>query len=99
MTENSNKQAFLIVTQEISKHVLKLYNKTKTAVAGTGDVFLLYHNSRNINPSVPEGVQVISFTNSVLTDLQYKPIRTKLVPGSNHFPVLQFFLSNRQYQY
>lgn len=99
MTENLNKQAFLIVTQDISKHVLKLYNRIKAAVAGTGDVFLLYHNNKNITPEVPKGVQVVTFTNNVLTDLQYKPIRTKLVPGSNHFPVLQFFLANRQYQY
>ncbi|MBL7699005.1 MAG: hypothetical protein JNK79_12650 [Chitinophagaceae bacterium] len=99
MTETFNKQAFLIVTQKPSKHVFKLYNKIKTAAAGIGDVFLLFHNNRNIQVSMPAGVKVATFTDSVLKDLQYKPIRTRLVPGSNHFPVLQFFLTNKQYQY
>lgn len=99
MTKNSNKQAFLIVTQNPSKHVFRLYDKIKNAAGDNGDVFLLYHNNNNHKPDVPERIKVSTFTNSVLTDLQYKPIRTTLVPGSNHFPVLQFFLSNRQYDY
>lgn len=93
------KQAFLIVTQEISKHVLKLYNKIKAAVPNPEDVILLFHARGSALPNVPEGVRVETFTNDVMKNLGYKPIRTKLVPGSNHFPVLEFFLKNPQYQY
>lgn len=99
MTPNLHKQAFLIVTQNPSKHVFRLYNKIKSAVAGNGDVFLLHHNNSNTEVNFPDGVNVSTFTNNVLKDLQYKPIRTKLVPGSNHFPVLQFFLANNHYDY
>ena len=99
MTQNANKQAFLIVTQEISKHALKLHDKIKNATAGQGDVFFLYHIKQNSNPNLPEGVKVETFTNAVLKDLGYKAIRTKLVPGSNHFPVLQFFLNHREYEH
>src|SRR5689334_12819085 len=97
MSQNVNKQAFLIVTQQISKHVLKLYDKITKATSGLGDVYLLYHIKQNTNPPVPDGVRVETFTNAVMKDLGYKAIRTKLVPGSNHFPVLQFFLKHPGY--
>lgn len=100
MTDNLNKQAFLIVTQKPSKHVLKLYSKIRSAVADSGDVFLLYHNNKSDGqPAVSADVNVVTFTDDVLKELNYKPIRTKLVPGSNHFPVLQFFLGHPQYEY
>ena len=99
MTNNQHKQAFLIVSQNPTKRVIKLYFKIKTAVADRGDVFLLYHNKKDSPPQLPKGINVITFTTDILKDLQYKAIRTKLVPGSNHFPVLQFFLSHQQYNY
>lgn len=99
MIDNQHKQAFLIVSQNPTKRVLKLYGKIKTAVAEKGDVFLLYHNKKNRAPVLPKGIDVITFTTDILKELQYKPIRTKLVPGSNHFPVLQFFLTHPQYNY
>jgi hypothetical protein len=97
MTQNGNRQAFLILTQDISKHALKLYNKIIEATSGQGDVFFLYHIKQNSDPLLPNGIRVETFTNGVLKDLGYQAIRTKLVPGSNHFPVLQFFLNHPEY--
>jgi hypothetical protein len=96
---NQHKQAFLIVSQNPTKRVVKLYCKIKAAVADRGEVFLLYHNKKNQEPVLPDGINCITFTTDILKDLQYKPIRTKLVPGSNHFPVLQFFLTHPEYSY
>lgn len=97
MTESFNKQAFLIVTQEISKHVLKLHREIKQAAGALGDVYILYHGKTNERPPVSTDINVDVFTNEVLTSLNYKAIRTKLVPGSNHFPVLRFYLSHPEY--
>src|SRR5688572_27056612 len=94
-----DKQAFLIVSQNPTKRVQKLYCKIKTAVGDKGDVYLMYHNRKTYAPVLPEGINVITFTTDILQDLQYTPIRTKLVPGSNHFPVLQFFLMHPEYGY
>ena len=94
-----DKQAFLIVTQNPTKRVQKLYCKIKNAVGDKGDVFLLYHNRKAYAPVMPDGIDIITFTTDILKDLQYTPIRTKLVPGSNHFPVLQFFLMRSEYSY
>jgi hypothetical protein len=99
MTSNHNKQAVLIITRNLTKHVIRVYNKIKTAITGNGDVFLLYHNDNNNIQPIPAGINVVTFTNNVLKDLQYEAIRTKLVPGSNHFPILQFFLTHDSYGY
>lgn len=93
------KHAYLIVTQEVSKHVLKLYNKIREAISNEDDVILLFHSRASELPAVPEGVKIETFTNKVMKDLGYQPIRTRLVPGSNHFPILNFFLSNPQYDH
>lgn len=40
------------------------------------------------------------FTSDVLNELGYTPIeKGKLVPGSNHFPLLKFFKENQCYDY
>lgn len=93
MINSQRKEAFLIVSQNPSKRVLNLYSKIKEAVADRGEVYLLCHVKKNKAPDLDPDINVFTFTNDVLTDLQYKAIRTKLVPGSNHFPVLQFFLT------
>lgn len=100
MINSDNKQAFLILTNVLSKKIIKNYRAIAEATAHLGDVFLLYHtdNSNSI-PAVPEGVLIETFTNDILHNLSYKPIQKKLVPGSNHFPVLDFFLKHPDYNY
>jgi hypothetical protein len=99
MIRNADRQAFLIVTPQISKHVLKLYHHLQSATAGTGDVFLLFHSKNGSSPEATEGLNIDVFTDDVLHDLGYKPIKNTLVPGSNHFPVLNFFLRHPHYKY
>ncbi len=99
MIQKQDKQVFLIVTQEISKHVLKLYNKIQATVNDKNDVYLLFHSKNNIVPEVPEGVKISIFTNDVLKSLGYTPILATLVPGSNHFPILGFFLQHPEYDH
>ncbi|MBA4166690.1 MAG: hypothetical protein H0X41_03950 [Chitinophagaceae bacterium] len=99
MIRNADRQAFLIVTPEISKHVLKLYQRLKTATAAIGDLFILYHSKNGIVPVSSGALNVEVFTNDILTGLGYKSIKNTLVPGSNHFPVLNFFLQHPEYKY
>ncbi len=92
MINNLDRQAFLIVTTGLSKNVIKNYHTLKKAVADLGDVFFLYHSNKNRIPPGLEEVKIETFTDEILNNLGYTPIRKTLVPGSNHFPVLQFFL-------
>jgi Protein of unknown function (DUF3405) len=99
MDEKKTGQAFLILTKHISKRNIRFYKEIKKAASGLGDVFLLYHNNGDMIPQGVQEIKIETFTNDVLTDLQYQPITNTLIPGSNHFPVLNFFLNNPQYKY
>lgn len=97
MITNDNKQAVLIVTNRISKDVVKRYHELRKATVELGDVFLLYHTNDNKIPTEFEGVKIETFSDEILNNLNYKPIRKTLVPGSNHFPVIKFFLDHPYY--
>lgn len=99
MMNGGNKQAILIVTNRISKDVIKRYHKIRKATAESDDVFLLYHTNDISTPIDFEGIEVETFTDEILTNLHYKPIRKTLVPGSNHFPVLNFHINHPDYAY
>jgi hypothetical protein len=43
MINGANKQAILIVTNRLSKDVIKRYRKIRKAAGELDDVFLLYH--------------------------------------------------------
>lgn len=99
MINSKGRQAFLIVTTEISKNIIKRYHIIKKAVENTGDVFFLYHTNDGNIPQGLEEIKIETFSNEILTNLNYTPVRQKIVPGSNHFPVLQFFLKHPEYAY
>lgn len=99
MMNGGNKQAILIVTNRISKDVIKRYHKLRKATAESDDVFLLYHTNNISTPVEFEGIEVETFTDDILHNLHYKPIRKTLVPGSNHFPVLNFYMNHPGYAY
>lgn len=99
MSNGLNKQAILIVTNRISKDVIKRYHQLTKAVAKSGDVFVLYHTDNIKIPEQFREIKIETFTDKILSDLHYKPIRETLVPGSNHFPVLNFFLSHPDYSH
>jgi len=99
MINGSDKQAFLIVTNRISKDIIKRYHKLRKATATLGDVIILCHTNNSNTLAQFEGIKIETFTNDILTDLHYKPIAKTLVPGSNHFPVLNFFLHHPEYSF
>lgn len=94
---NEKKQAFLIVTNNVSKHVKSLYQKIKKATAGSGDVFLLFHSNATETPPIYQGLNIMSFNDGILNNSSYIPVGNKLVPGNNHFPLLKFFLLHPEY--
>ncbi len=99
MTHSPNKQAILILTNRISKDVINRYHKLKRDIGNTSDLFLLYHTNNKNVPIGLKGIQIETFSNDILKTLGYKPIRETLVPGSNHFPVLKFFLEHPAYSH
>lgn len=99
MSDKNNKQAFLIVTDKILKPTIDLYYKIKNATKSLGDVFLIYHANKNYNvPNKYKNINIDVFTNDILSNLKYKPIFNSICPGSNHFPILNFFLNHPEYK-
>ena len=58
MINSSVKQAILIVTNRISKDVIKRYNKLREATTSSADVFLLYHHNDNNEVIEVEGIKI-----------------------------------------
>lgn len=99
ITTRPHGQAFLIVTKRLSRHVIRHYRRIHEATRKLGDVYLLLHTNDGAHTPQNGKINIEPFTNSILDDLQYRPIRRSLVPGSNHFPVMKFFLSHPNYEY
>lgn len=93
------KQAFLLLTNQINIANYKLYNDLKDALNGSGEVFVLFHQSEPMLPKLLNSCNFYSFSYDSLSTLKYISIESSLIPGSNHFPVLEFFLNNRNYSH
>lgn len=92
------KQAFLIAAHYTSERIIESYTNICDATSVYGETFLLYHQKNDSKPDQLLDVNIHIFTDDVLYQLGYKPLGDKLLPGSNHFSLLQFFLENPQFE-
>lgn len=98
-TEVTKENVVLFLTDKWNKNVLKNYNQLQEVSRTDREVYLIYHNTKKRIPRVLKKLDPFIFDNSILQGLGYKPITTSLVPGSNHFPLLKFYLENPNYHY
>ncbi len=92
-------QSFLIVTNKTSLPLIQKYQDLFTATQDIGDTIVLYHLLEERSDLELNGLNTFTFTDEVLTSLNYFPLGFTLVPGSNHFPLLKFYLSHPHYDY
>lgn len=94
----NNRHVFLIATHVLTDRVRKMYTDIQQSVSGYGDVFILYNQASDEVP--PSGDMKMSmFRNSILQELHYTPIENTLIPGSNHFSLLYFYLNHAPYSW
>lgn len=96
---SSKKQAFLLLSNKCTSPVTRLYHQVKQATTGLGHTFLLYHQTSADLPDALNDINTISFCDNILSGLHYIPISHTLIPGNNHFPVLDFYLKNPSYDF
>ena len=60
---------------------------------------MLYQGEDISAPVGYEGIEIEIFTDKILDNLRNKRIRKTFVLGSNHFPVLKFFINHPDYTY
>lgn len=99
MKYKREKHAFLILSDCVSDSMLKLYFNIEAATRNLGDTYLIFHTKGNESEQLLMHLNTYTFTNTVLSDLGYTPVRDTLVPGSNHFPILKFYLDHQNYDY
>lgn len=92
----SHKTAILLASHILHDSVIeRLY---KISQSSHYDFFILHHsNCESITEKYKHNL--FSFTDNILFDLGYQPLVKSILPGSNHFALLQFFQQNRKYQY
>lgn len=95
------KQAVLYLTNKSNEWTLSAFHALEQSLQGKADVYFAYHQQVDVLPVSLQNIEnLFVFTSDVLNELGYTPIeKGKLVPGSNHFPLLKFFKENRCYDY
>ena len=95
------KQAVLYLTNKSNEWTLSSFHALEQSLQGKADVYFAYHQQGDVLPVSLQNIEnLFVFTSDVLKELGYTPIeRGKLVPGSNHFPLLKFYKENQGYDY
>lgn len=95
------KQAVLYLTTKSNEWTLNSFHALEQSLQGMADVYFAYHQQGDVLPVSLQNIEnLFVFTSDVLNELGYTPIKKgKLVPGSNHFPLLKFFKENQCYDY
>lgn len=95
------KQAVLYLTTKSNEWTLSSFHALVQSLQGKADVYFAYHQQGDVLPVSLQNIEnLFVFTSDVLKELGYTPIeRGKLVPGSNHFPLLKFYKENQGYDY
>ena len=93
------KSVILYATHILNDYVLgqikKLHDETKEIV----DMYVLLQKDYLDPADVPSDVSVYPFSIDSLNSLEYEPWSNTIVPGSNHFQVLQFYKEHPIYDY
>lgn len=92
-----NKTVFLFATHKLTDFVLEQYYRLKLATKNIGVLYLLIEDGEL--QQIPVDVKYYSFSVDTLNELNYEPIEESIIPGSNHFPVLQFYKEHPEFLY
>jgi glycosyltransferase involved in cell wall biosynthesis len=92
------KQTILFLSDKSNEYILNRFNSLLQVVPDI-DVYFLYHQKGTILPLVIKQYPHHIFTSSLLPSRGYTPIAESLTPGSNHFPLLDFYIKNQEYDY
>ncbi len=93
------KQVVLFLTNRSDEWTLSKFRTLELAQNESTDIYILYHQSSEIVPEAIKKTNHYPFTNDILYSLGYQPINSSLLPGSNHFPLLKFYLEHSHYEY
>ncbi|MDE6094969.1 MAG: hypothetical protein K2G52_02135 [Muribaculaceae bacterium] len=93
--------AILFISHKISEKIIDRFYRIMRAAHGFADIFFLTDiNNDDTLRTVPKDITIIVFDWNSLKGIGYTPIfNDKIVPGSNHFILLWFYLNNPGYKF
>lgn len=90
----------LLVSHGLTDSLFDKFYKIQRTFENYADVRLLLHWDEENGPlNLPNDIDYVKFTIDDLNTLHYEPIAETIVPGSNHFALLWFYLQHPEYQY
>lgn len=89
---------YLLATHFVDDGIIQKYHSLQRGTGEKEKVVLLLHDEEN-NIEVPETIEVYRFHYETINNLGYTAIEETLIPGSNHFALLQFYKENPGYDY
>ncbi len=96
---SSGTNVLLLLTDKDTGVVSKAFETLKEGGGNQHPAYILFHRKGNALPNSYRSDDTFVFTDKSVFELNYIPISKALIPGSNHFPVLQFFLKHPGYDY
>ncbi|MXV13898.1 beta-1,6-N-acetylglucosaminyltransferase [Hufsiella ginkgonis] len=90
--------AVLMLTNKKDALIAARFDSLKQHADRDQQFFLLRHTDAE-NGFGGNNTGTVEFTDSILYDLGYIPICNRLIPGSNHFPILKFYLHHPGFDY
>lgn len=90
--------AVLFLTNKDDQRIFEEFSKIKDAQNDPHTAKIIYHKtSENIPLGIEKDIFIID--NSILHSLGYKPIKSNLLPGSNHFALMSFYREFPNYDF
>lgn len=90
--------AFVFITHHLAREILREYEKIEASVAGLGTAWFLYQGETS-RPSQKLQISNLEIVRqSDLQALNYRMPFDSILPGSSHFPLLEFYRKHREYR-
>lgn len=89
----------LLITHRVDIALIEKYREIRACVPYIDIIMLINDEDGKGVKDIPADIKWYVFTMDMLNTLQYNPIEETLIPGSNHFALLWFYLRFPQYDH
>ncbi len=93
------KNIYLFCCQALDPGLTKKFDKIRSAIKRQDRAMILFHQTEAALPGSIHSYPHTTFSYNELSRLGYSMFRETLVPGSTHFPLINFYRNNSEYSY
>ena len=93
------KNIYLFSCYDLNHWLIKRFNKIQAAIKQQDTAMILFHRINEILPDRIRSLPHVVFSYDDLSILGYPMFKDTLLPGSTHFPLINFYRNNPDYTY